>query len=342
MNMIATAVRAGEAIAWPDPMLRAAVTWLVRRTRHRLAQAGDGTDRDFARAMAEFPVAIETDSANAQHYEVPAQFFHLMLGPQRKYSCCYYATPDDTLAQAEENALAATAAHADLADGQNILELGCGWGSLSLWMARHYPAARITAVSNSHSQRAFIEEAARVEGLNNLSVITADMNGFAAPETYDRIVSIEMFEHMSNWRALLTRAASWLTPEGRLFLHVFSHRTAPYRFDNADKADWIAQHFFTGGIMPSHGLIREFSDVVDLEKSWVWDGTHYQRTADHWLENFDHNADAIDRVLQKTYGTEWRLWRRRWRLFLLATSGLFGDSGGREWGVSHYRLRAAR
>ena len=342
MTVIEAAIRAGESMPWPDAMLRPAVAWLVGRTKQRLARAGDTADRDFARAMADFPIAADPDSANSQHYEVPAELFALMLGPQRKYSCCYYENADDTLAQAEQNALAETARHGDLADGQYILELGCGWGSLSLWMARQYPAARITSVSNSHSQREFIEQIARAEGLTNLSVVTADMNSFSADRAYDRVVSVEMFEHMSNWRALLARAASWLTPDGLLFLHVFTHRAAPYRFDSNDKADWIAQHFFTGGIMPSRTLIREFRDLVEIERSWLWDGTHYQRTAEHWLENFDRNAPAIEGVLQDTYGRDAKLWQRRWRLFLLATSGLFGHSDGRDWGVNHYRLRPVR
>jgi cyclopropane-fatty-acyl-phospholipid synthase len=342
MSIVGAAIRAGEGVAWPDPVLRAAVRWLVGRTQRRLSVEGASADRDFARQMAEFPIAINTSDANAQHYEVPAEFFRLMLGPQRKYSCCYYKGATDTLADAEENALAETAQHAALADGQQILELGCGWGSLSLWMARNYPASRITAVSNSHSQRIAVERRAASEGLSNLSVVTADMNSFAPQGRFDRIVSVEMFEHMSNWRALLERAASWLTPEGALFLHVFAHRSSPYRFETADRSDWIAQHFFTGGIMPSRELIQQFRDVMQVEQSWWWNGSHYRRTATHWLENFDRNAPAIETILQDVYGPAAPLWKRRWRLFLLATEGLFGYGGGEEWGVSHYRLRPAR
>jgi cyclopropane-fatty-acyl-phospholipid synthase len=197
-------------------------------------------------------------------------------------------------------------------------------------------------VSNSRSQRATIERLADDRGLTNLTIITADMNEFTPEGVFDRVVSVEMFEHMSNWTALLSKVRGWLAPEGRLFLHVFTHRTAPYRFDHADKEDWIAQHFFTGGLMPSHGLIRCFPDLFDVEAEWRWSGTHYERTALHWLENYDRYRDEIDRLLVETYGAAARLWRRRWRLFLLATAGLFGHDGGREWGVSHYRLRPAR
>lgn len=342
MSMIAAAIRAGEGIAWPDPMLRGAVRFLVGRTQRKLSVENGATDRTFAQRMSDYAIAVNTAEANTQHYEVPAEFFALMLGPRRKYSCCYYATDTDTLMQAEDNALAETALHAGLSDGQRILELGCGWGSLSLWMARHYPTAEITVVSNSHSQRGYIEWVARTQGLRNLTVVTADMNTFAPEGKFDRVVSIEMFEHMSNWRPLLARIASWLTSDGLLFMHVFSHKHAPYRFDTADKSDWIAQHFFTGGIMPSHKLIRQFDDLFTVEQDWLWNGRHYQRTADHWLENFDNNAEAIGQILRQTYGAEASLWRKRWRLFLLATSGLFGYADGNEWGVSHYRLRPSR
>jgi cyclopropane-fatty-acyl-phospholipid synthase len=330
MSLAAAAIGAGERVAWPDPLLRAAIGMLVGRTRRRLRLTDASAEFEFARLMAEYPIAINTREANEQHYEISPEFFALMLGPQRKYSCCYYEHAGVTLAEAEGRALAETAEHAALADGQHILELGCGWGSLSLWMARRYPAARIVAVSNSRSQRNFIAQRAQAEGLRNLTVVAADINSFTPPGQFDRVVSVEMFEHMSNWRELLRRIVSWLTPQGALFL------------DAADRADWIAQHFFSGGIMPSHGLIRRFGDLVAVERDWRWDGTHYRRTAEHWLENFDRNAEAIDAVLHGFYGADATLWHRRWRLFLHATAGLFGHSDGEEWGVSHYRLRAAR
>jgi len=342
MNLAGAAIGAGERVAWPDPLLRAAISMLVGRTKRRLHLKNAPGDFEFARRMTNYPIAIDTEAANEQHYEVPAEFFAQMLGPQRKYSCCYYAHADASLAEAEERALAETAEHAALADGQRILELGCGWGSLSLWMARRHPAARIVSVSNSRSQRASIAARADAEGLRNLTVIAADINSFVPAGHFDRVVSVEMFEHMSNWRELLRRIRSWLTPEGALFLHIFSHRRAPYRFDVSDRADWIAQHFFTGGIMPSRGLIRQFSDLVEVEQEWWWGGTHYRRTAEHWLKNFDRNAVAIDAVLRDFYGADAALWHRRWRLFLHATAGLFGHSNGEEWGVSHYRLRPAR
>ncbi|KAF0136465.1 MAG: cyclopropane-fatty-acyl-phospholipid synthase [Methylocystaceae bacterium] len=342
MSLIASAVSVVERAPLPDSVLRMGVGYLVGRTRDRLSLAPPAAVETFARDMANYPIAIHTREANAQHYEVPARFFELTLGPRRKYSCCYYDSAETTLAQAEERALEETARDAGLADGQRILELGCGWGSLSLFMAQSYPNARITAVSNSASQRAYIEGRIAELGLTNLSVITADMNDFAMDQRFDRIVSIEMFEHMSNWRPLLSRLRGWLSPEGSLFIHIFTHRNQPYRFDHTEKADWIAQHFFTGGIMPSRQLIHSFGDLFEAEAEWLWSGLHYQRTAIDWLRNFDARRDEINAVLSETYGSDAALWRRRWRLFFLATEGLFGDRNGEEWGVSHYRLRPSR
>lgn len=325
----------------PDRIVRTGIGALVARTSRQLARADRNCTDSFARELEQFPIAIYTDAANEQHYEVPAPFFGLVLGPQRKYSCCFYDSPDTTLAEAEERSLALTAEHAALSDGQTILELGCGWGSLSLWMARTYPQARILAVSNSRSQRAFIETKARSEGLSNLEVVTADMNSFATERRFDRIVSVEMFEHMANWRALLSLCRRWLVSDGRMFMHVFTHRDTPYRFDRADKGDWIAQHFFTGGCMPSRALARGFSDLFDVEQEWYWAGTHYARTAEDWLRNFDANRASIAHVFDEAYGADAGRWQRRWRYFFLATSGLFGFDEGREWGVSHYLLRPA-
>jgi cyclopropane-fatty-acyl-phospholipid synthase len=341
MSIARIAAIAGERLPFPDAVSRLAIGRMVGRTSRRLADDPGATDPGFAAEMDGYPVALDVEAANAQHYEVPAAFFGLVLGPQRKYSCCLYDDGATSLAEAEEHALAATARHAGLADGQRILELGCGWGSLSLWMAARYPAARITAVSNSHSQRAYITGAAEKRGLANLDVVTADMNTFVPPGRFDRIVSVEMFEHMANWRALLARLRGALEPDGRVFLHVFSHEAVPYRFRVDNSADWIAQHFFTGGIMPSHGLIRQFGDLFAVEEAWRWSGRNYQRTADDWLANFDRNADAIGGIMRETYGADARLWQRRWRLFFLATSGLFGHGGGEPWGVSHYRLAPA-
>ena len=341
MSLVASAIHAFEGAPLPDALRRAAVGLLVANARRNL-EAAPGAAARFARDMEERPIAEHAESANRQHYELPAAFFQAVLGPRLKYSSGLFTSGAETLAQAEDAALAETAAHADLRDGQHILELGCGWGSLSLWMARTLPNAQIVSVSNSASQGDFIRAKARSEGLSNLTVVTADMNDFeAAPAAFDRIVSVEMFEHMANWRALLTRAKVWLKSDGRLFLHVFTHCRTPYRFDVNDEADWIAQHFFTGGVMPSHDLARQFPDLFEVVADWRWSGEHYARTAEAWLVNYDRNAETIRPILAQVYGDQALLWGRRWRLFFLATSGLFGHRGGTEWGVSHYLMSPA-
>lgn len=341
MNMIAAATRFAERAPLPDSLSLMGIDFLCARTARKLRDADPAEEARFAAQMDTFSIALHTDAANEQHYELPSDFFGLALGPHRKYSSCLYVDGAQTLGEAEAKALEETVAHADLDDGQRVLELGCGWGSLTLFMAQRFPNSAITAVSNSHSQRAYIMGEAQRRGLSNVRVITADMNVFEADGTFDRIVSVEMFEHMSNWRGLLTRVRKWIDPQGRLFLHVFSHRAQPYRFETADKSDWIAQYFFTGGIMPSHGLIRHFGDIFEVEQDWRWSGEHYRRTAMHWLENFDANAAEVARLMQETYGADAHVWTRRWRLFFLATAGLFGHSNGEEWGVSHYRLKPA-
>ena len=342
MTFTEAAIRLGEALPWPDSVSAAVISHLVERTRRSLAQSSNRSDASFSRAIAALPVAINTTEANKQHYEIPARFFEMILGPQRKYSCCYYGDARDTLAQAEERALEMTAEHARLADGQQVLELGCGWGSLSLWMARRYPNSRIISVSNSASQREFILCQAAAADIPNLAVVTADMNAFVPQGDFDRIVSVEMFEHMVNWRPLLNRMRAALRPDGLLFLHVFTHKSGSYRFSPENRADWIAQHFFTGGIMPSHGLIRQYQDIFSLDAEWQWNGRHYEKTARDWLANYDRHRTEIFEVLRQIYGKDARLWQRRWRLFFLSTMGLFGHAGGDEWGVSHYLLSPSR
>jgi cyclopropane-fatty-acyl-phospholipid synthase len=340
MNVVSRMIGTAERVPLPDLIIRAAIQRLCSRTASRLASGNPESDAAFAEEMAARPVAEHTEAANAQHYEVPAAFFARVLGPNRKYSSCFYKEAKSTLQEAEEEALRQTVDHADLADGQSILELGCGWGPLSLWMARQFPNSDITAVSNSRSQREHIEREAAARGLKNLVVVTCDMNVFDARRRFDRIVSVEMFEHMMNWRELLTRVRSWLAADGRFFMHVFTHRSGAYLFDRTDREDWIAQHFFTGGVMPSHHLIRQYQDLFEIEKEWRWGGTHYQRTALDWLGNFDAHRDHIEAILRPVYGADTSLWMRRWRWFFLATAGLFGYADGSEWGVSHYRMRA--
>jgi len=338
MGLISAASKVVELAPVPDLLTRAGIEMLCGRTARHLRHADAAVEAEFAKAMGAGPIAEHTQAANEQHYEVPAEFFRLVLGPHRKYSCCHYDSSTASLASAEERALRLTAEHAQLADGQDILELGCGWGSLSLFMAQAYPNARITAVSNSHSQREFIEHEAGLRQIRNLKVVTCDMNDFDPAGRFDCVVSVEMFEHMSNWRGLFARVRSWMKPDGRFFMHVFSHRRIPYRYETSDKGDWIAQYFFTGGIMPSQNLPRHFSDLFMVEEDWLWNGKHYERTALDWLNNFDTRREEIMPVLSRVYGADTPLWAKRWRIFFLATAGMFGHAGGKEWGVSHYRM----
>ena len=285
--------------------------------------------------MEDSTIAAVPDSANRQHYEVPAEFFQASLGPKLKYSSCLW-NKAMTLAEAEIEALAETCVHADLQDGQSILELGCGWGSLTLWMAEKYPHATITGVSNSASQRHYIEGQCRSRGLSNVTILTADMNDFDVDGRFDRIVSIEMFEHMRNWRTLLSRVRRWVHPDGRLMIHVFCHASDPYLFQDRGNSDWMARHFFSGGMMPSFDLVQNFADLFHLEESWKWDGTHYARTAEAWLDNLDeHRAEARSAL---TPGGDAARAVQRWRMFFMACAELFGMDGGQTWLVGHYRL----
>ena len=341
MNFASTIIGTAERVPLPDVIIRAAIHGLCSRTATRLATGNSESDAWFADEMAARAIADHGDDTDARRYEVPPALIAHVLGPNRKYSACFYKEPASTLQEAEEEALRQTVEHADLADGQSILELGCGWGSLSLWMARQFPHSEVMAVSNSNAQREYIEGEAVKRGLTNLRVITQDMNVFSPDARFDRVVSVEMFEHMMNWRELMTRVGTWLKPDGRFFLHIYTHRSGAYLFNAADGEDWIAQRFVTGGVMPSHHLIRQYADLFQVEKEWRWSGVHYQRTAQDWLANFDSHRDDIERVLREVHGDETALWMRRWRWFLLATAGLFGFDDGSEWGVSHYRLKAA-
>jgi cyclopropane-fatty-acyl-phospholipid synthase len=324
----------------PDAVVRAGIRRLCEQRLREIAaddcEGSAAATEAFVAAMDSAELAPVPHLANQQHYEVPARFFDLALGPHLKYSSAWWPGDTRTLEEAEARALAATCAHAGLAEGQDVLELGCGWGSLTLWMAAHYRSSRITAVSNSASQREWIDSEVRRRGLTNVRVITADMNAFAAPGRYDRVVSVEMFEHMRNWRTLFGRVHDWLVPGGQFLMHVFCHRSTPYPFVDGGPSDWMGRHFFSGGMMPSDELPLRFQDRLRFLARWRWDGTHYERTANAWLANVDTRRDAVLEVLAATHGDDAAQWLQRWRVFFMACAELFGYAHGQQWWVSHY------
>jgi cyclopropane-fatty-acyl-phospholipid synthase len=341
MNVSNLAIRWTEQGMMPEPVIRAGIRRLLKERLDEIAagdaEAGAELSEHFVAGLREAPLALLPEKANQQHYEVPAKFFQAVLGKHLKYSCAWFRDGITSLDEAEAAALEATCARAGLADGQDILELGCGWGSLTLWMAAHYPGSRITAVSNSHSQRQHIEREAAARGLSNVQVITCDFNHLQLTQRYDRIVSVEMFEHLRNWPAAFARVRGWLQPEGRFFMHVFVHRSTPYAFDVRDDSDWMSRHFFSGGMMPSDDLALRCQDDLQVLQRWRWDGTHYERTANAWHALMLARRSTVWPALESTYGPEVAgLWWMRWRLFFLSCAELFGHDGGQQWWVSHY------
>lgn len=329
----------------PDVLTRLGIRRLCAQ---RLREEHDGDAvaawtrfRDLLDGLRSSPLAIETEAANRQHYEVPARFFELSLGRRLKYSSCYYPTGTETLDQAEEAMLALYGERAELADGMRILELGCGWGSLTLWMAERFPNARILGVSNSASQREHILGQCAKRGLNNVEILTRDVNVLDLGERrFDRVVSVEMFEHVRNYRTLFERISGWLDSGGKLFCHVFCHRELMYPFETEGEDNWMGRYFFTGGLMPAADTFLHFQEHLRLEEQWRLSGTHYERTSNHWLENQDRHADEILRLFEEVYGkAEAKIWAQRWRMFWMACAELFGYANGNEWLVAHYRFQ---
>lgn len=325
----------------PDCLIRVGIRRLLRQ---RLKEEDMGNpERQQQRLMSfidelkQSPIALHTREANEQHYEVPTRFYQLVLGKHLKYSSGYWRDGVTQIDRSEEDMLQLTCERAELQDGQRILELGCGWGSLSLYMAKTFPHSSITAVSNSRTQKLFIDEQAIQRGIKNLNVITADMNDFNIQEKFDRVVSVEMFEHMRNYHKLLEKIASFLKPNGRLFVHIFTHRTFAYPFEIRNDSDWMAKYFFTGGIMPSDHLLLYFTDHFMIRHHWRVSGSHYAKTSEAWLKNMDQHKKEILSLFSGTYGKHRALkWWVYWRVFFMACAELWCYKNGNEWFVSHY------
>ena len=339
--MVTLLIKLAEKGVLPDTLIRFGIKRLCSQ---RLAEATSSSEDEMEKKHAtwidvlkESPIALVPEKANEQHYEVPPRLFELVLGKKLKYSSGFWPEGVSTLDQSENAMLNLTCERADLVDGHDILELGCGWGSLTLFMAEHFPTSKITAVSNSTDQRQFIEARCGKLNLKNVEVITADMNDFETKKIFNRVVSIEMFEHMRNYEKLLGRVNTWLKSDGKLFVHIFSHQKAAYPFEDNDDGDWMAREFFSGGQMPSHRLLMSFPEQMKIEEDWRVSGVHYERTSLSWLQKMDQNKAEVLELFKKTYGEkDAGLWLQRWRIFFMSCEVLFGFNRGAEWGVSHY------
>lgn len=342
--MMSKVISAMESGLIPDGLIRLGIRKLSKKRLDEIA-TGSTQDDEYSRQkyldeLKLLPLAIHTNEANEQHYELPSNFFTHVLGKNLKYSSCFWTKDTNNLDSAEDLAINETIKRAEIQDGHHILELGCGWGSLTLEMAKRFPNSKIVAISNSASQKAFIDSEASKRKLNNILILTRDIsrqeNLAIEFTTFDRVVSVEMFEHFKNYEILLSKVADVLTNEGKLFVHIFTHRKYAYPFETQGDDNWMGKYFFTGGQMPSHDLLMSFQKHLYLEKTWIWDGTHYEKTSNAWLENMDRNKSIIMPILKQTYGDQSSIWFQRWRIFFMACAELFGYSNGQEWGVSHY------
>ncbi len=328
----------------PDPIIRVGIRGLLKdklmEENHLKTKFGSKRKKELIEFLKSSPIAVNTKEANEQHYELPTEFFQLVMGKHMKYSSGFWKEGVTDFDTSEEDMLALTVERAELRDGMSILELGCGWGSLTLFMAKKFPQSQIVGVSNSTTQREFILREAKNRKLNNVRIMTADMNDFMINEKFDRVVSVEMFEHMRNYSKLLEKIAGFLRDDGKLFVHIFTHREFAYLYEEKDESDWIAKYFFTGGIMPSDDLLLHFQDRFKIEEHWQVGGVHYQKTSEEWLKNMDKNKDKIIPILKETYGKDQYIkWWVYWRVFFMSCAELWGYKNGTEWMVSHYRFK---
>jgi cyclopropane-fatty-acyl-phospholipid synthase len=342
--MIKFLLHLAEKSILPDYLIRFGIRQLLKRRlndlNHGNVEIQQEKKETFIASMNQANIAEVPELANEQHYEVPADFYHFTLGDNKKYSSCFWDSKTETLTQAENKALKITCQRAQIKNGQNILELGCGWGSLTLYIAKNYPKSKITGVSNSHSQKTYILTEAKKRGIKNLKIITADMNTFKIKDKFDRVVSVEMIEHMRNHKKLFNQISNWLKKDGLFFMHIFVHKLHPYLFEVQAEDDWMSKFFFSGGMMPSADLPLFFQDKLNIEKQWLWSGTHYEKTANAWLENLDKNKSKVTEIFKNTYGDRnTNLWIQRWRIFFMACAELWGYDKGQEWIVAHYLFK---
>lgn len=338
------AFKLAEKGTLPDAFLRAGIRKLCRdRLKKEHVNDPELAQLRYQALLEELknsPLAIATDTANEQHYELPTAFFKTVLGDRLKYSACYYADGTESLSEAEIKSLTLSCERAQLEDGLDILELGCGWGSLTLWMAEHYPNARITAVSNSRTQKLYIDEQAQAKGFTNITVKTCDINELELDANqFDRVVSIEMFEHLRNYQLLFERISNWLKPEGKLWCHIFTHRFLMYSFGDENTENWMSKYFFTGGMMPSSDTFLNFQAHLKIEQRWQMPGSHYEKTSNHWLDNMDDNEEQLMPLFDEVYKEDASIWWQRWRLFFMSCAELFGLEKGNQWTVSHYLFK---
>jgi cyclopropane-fatty-acyl-phospholipid synthase len=330
------AIKLAENHLVPDDVTRYGIRRLLRK---RLRKSQDNTSfHQYINEVTTGPIATEMDKANEQHYMLPPEFFQRVLGDNLKYSCCLFESSVNQLTDAEDLMLKKTCERAGIKDGMKILDVGCGWGSLSLYIARKFPNCQIDSVSNSSEQKLFIEKRCALEGINSIQVTTADINVFDPDKQFDRVVSVEMFEHTRNFRKLLDKISTWLLPEGKLFVHIFCHDRYTYLFETEGDDNWMGRYFFTGGIMPSYTLLDSVGGKITMEKSWKVSGTHYAKTSRAWLANMDSDKPASMELFHTTYGAQASVWFQRWRMFFMACEELFAFNHGREWFVGHYLM----
>ena len=337
--MMRIATNLAELGYLPEPLLRFGIQKEIKDRLKTIYTEGNSRG-SLQKQLVGAPIAVDQEKANEQHYEVPSSFFNLVLGKNKKYSCCYWPEAIGSLSQAEDASLEQVVSRAEIKDGMRICELGCGWGSLSIRLAKSFPNSEILALSNSNSQRQYIESQSDKLGLKNLKVLTGDVADFKPQGLFDRVVSIEMFEHVRNHQELLSRISSWMNEDARLFVHVFCHKKYTYLFESQASQSWLGHYFFTGGMMPSQDLLSSYQSGLSLLKKWDVSGVHYAKTANAWLRNLEQNKKEVVEIFKNTYGLESCIrWFNRWRLFFLACEELFAFDEGKEWFVSHYLFR---